>query len=52
MTTSAESPTEYSTLSLRKEAKARLESLKPYDSMSWTEFCKELADVYEESEAI
>ena len=41
---------EHTTLSLRRNVKSRLESLKPYDSMSWTEFVEELADVYEETQ--
>lgn len=38
----------YTTVTLNRGIKSRLESLKPYDSMSWSEFAEELADVYEE----
>lgn len=39
----------FTTLCLRRGVKSRLESLKPYESMSWTEFADELADTYEEN---
>lgn len=39
--------TDHTTVSVRRDVKARLESLKPYESMSWTEFVEELADHYE-----
>lgn len=42
--------TEHTTLSVRRETKSRLESLRPYDSLSWTEFVEKLADIYEERE--
>jgi hypothetical protein len=37
----------FTTFCIRRSTKARLESLKPYDSMSWDEFAGELGDVYE-----
>jgi len=41
---------EFTTLCLRRGVKERLETLKPYESVSWTEFAHELADVYEKNE--
>lgn len=38
---------EITTVALDREAKQRLETLRPYESMSWREFSLELADVYE-----
>jgi len=35
------------TVGLNKSTKRRLDSLKPYDTMSYDEFVSELADVYE-----
>lgn len=38
----------FTTLPVRESTKARLESLRPFQSMSWTEFAEVLADAYEE----
>ncbi len=38
----------FTSLPVRKRTKERLESLKPFDSLSWDEFAEELADTYEE----
>ena len=43
----SESPAQFTSVSVHTEVKSRLEELKPYDSMSWSEFAEELADVYE-----
>lgn len=37
-------------LGLREKTRQRLETLKPYESISWDEFLNELADTYEEHE--
>ena len=48
---SAQDPTdEFTTLCVRRSTKDRLNSLKPFDSMSWDEFTRELADNYEKEE--
>lgn len=39
----------YTTVCVRKSTKQRLESLKPFESISWTEFFEELAEGYEET---
>lgn len=41
---------QFTTISLDTGVKSRLEELKPYDSMSWTEFVEELADTYEDTQ--
>jgi predicted CopG family antitoxin len=38
---------ESTTLSVHRDVHSRLETLKPYESMSYSEFLDELADVYE-----
>lgn len=40
----------FTTLSIKESTKSRLETLRPYSSMSWSEFAEELADVYEENQ--
>lgn len=38
---------EFTSICIRRRTKQRLESLRPYESLSWTEFIDELADNYE-----
>lgn len=40
----------YTSLCVQRSVKSRLESLKPFDSLSWNDFLDELADVYEENQ--
>lgn len=40
----------HTTLWVRKETAARLEDLKPYESLSWDEWLAELASFYETRE--
>lgn len=49
MTPKTKTSDSFSTLPLRRRTKERLESLKPFESLSWTEFAEELADAYEEA---
>lgn len=48
---STQSADQFTTLCLRRGTKERLESLKPFESMSYDEFAQHLADVFEEHEA-
>lgn len=40
----------FTTFCLRQSTKRRLDSLKPFESMSYDEFAQHLADIYEEHE--
>lgn len=39
----------FTTVCVRKSTKRRLESLKPFESLSWTEFMEEMAETYEDT---
>jgi predicted CopG family antitoxin len=47
MSAATDTKREQTTLSVHQDVHARLESLKPYNSMSFNEFIVELADLYE-----
>ena len=47
MARSASTKRTVTTMSVHRDVHERLDSLKPYDSMSYSEFLDELADVYE-----
>jgi len=38
---------EFTTLCIRKSTKDRLESIKPFESLSWDEFIENMADSYD-----
>lgn len=47
MSAETDTPRKTTTVSLHRDVHSRLESLKPYESMSYSEFLDELADAYE-----
>lgn len=47
MTGMGETDNEFTTVPIRKGTVNRLRDIKPYESVSWDEFIRELADAYE-----